>query len=204
VGLSRSELSKQALALYEEITARGESEASVAELFGWDPETYEQVRNRMLEMKAELFRNRPREHVFVEYVIQQQRNIRDLDEVIKKLDKTKMHAATIGAIRLRSEIQSGVIEKGQEFGLIKKEAERKEIVAGLFLGDMTRGQLSDAIVKELAGFKELMDRFEDVPMAALVTGGNLHYGPKAPAMLDAEGEEVADDEPKPVKKASRK
>jgi hypothetical protein len=196
MGLTRTEVDSAAISLYEEVTRNGESERSVAELFGWDEATYERVRTRMLEIKAEQYRARPREHVYVEFVIQQQRNIRDLDEVIRKLDKTKMHAASIGAIRLRADIQSSVIEKGQEFGLIKKEAERKELVGGLFVADLTRGQLTENIVKELSTLKDYMERFGDSPITDVKAPRALHYGKPAAPIMDAEAEEM--DEPEDV------
>jgi hypothetical protein len=209
MGMTRNEMITAAEALFEEITSKGESESSVAELFGWDEATYGRVRARMLELKTEQLRARPREHAYVEFVIQQQRNIRDLDDVIKKLDKTKMHAASIGAIRLRSDLQTAIIEKGQEFGLIKKEAERREIVAGVVVADMSRTELSIAIAKELTGFKGLMEKFGDAPITSIVPlgGASLHYGEAATPYIDAESDSSKDQDaevPAPVKPIAHK
>lgn len=200
--LSKSDRAEAVATLLKDL-ADGDSEAEVAEIMGWDSATLAYVRKTMLESEAQRMRKMPREHVYVQYCMEQRRNVRDLDDLITHLDKKQQYNAVIGAIRLRSDIADKIITKGQEFGVIRKEAERKEhiLVGGIIVGDMTAPQLRTAIGTEMNELKVLMEKFGDQPINALSPGA-LHYGPKAAKFVESKTKVV--ETPKPVGKARAK
>jgi hypothetical protein len=188
------DLNAQAEALYDEI-CRGENERSVADLFGWDDETFKAIRARMMEMKVHEERSKPREIVFMEYKLDQEANIRDLNTVIKKLKTSRnMEAASVGAIRLRSDIQDKIVAKAQEFGMVKKEPTRSVLLhaGGVMVAEMSKDALQGAIMTELSSMRDMMEKYGDKPISAMPTAKALHYGAQARLheAVETEGEAV--------------
>lgn len=185
--LSRSEMMEAAATVYGELL-KGLNHTEVMDILGYDAETYEEVRKFMLDVRSDELRTKPREHVYIDYVIEQRRNITDLNDLIKNLDEKTQYNAVVGAIRLRSDIVDKIVQKGQEFGFIKKTAERKELIGGLLLVDMTTDELKKQILGQTKMLEGVVKKFGD---ADFTTGhdGPLHYGPT----FDTTGED-ADDE----------
>jgi hypothetical protein len=181
--LTRSELIEAAATIHGEMVG-GSSETDIMDILGLDAEQFREARKFMLEMRADEIRGKPREHVYIEYTIKQEQNIKDLNTLISQLDDTKQHNAVVGAIRLRSDILDKIIERGQEFGLLRREPQRKEIVAGVMVAEMATPELRKAIVGEIGKLNDLVKRFGDGGIMAMEPGP-LHYG--EPALL-TEGE----------------
>jgi len=175
--LAPHDLQDAALTLYDQML-EGASEAKVAEDYGWDAETLASVRRIMFEAQTSQLRGMSREDHFVEYRLNQGKNLKDLGDLIKNLDKSKQYNALVGALRLRADIHDRLVAKGQEFGIIKKEPERKELVGGLLVGDMGTDAVRGLLMEKLGSLEKLMANFGDNDIMALAPG-KLHRGPKA-------------------------
>jgi hypothetical protein len=198
--LSKVELSEAMISLFEELS-EGNTDASIMDLMGWNADTFQNVKRAMLEGKAEELRTKPREHVYVEYLISQSRNIQDLNDLVDTLDKKQQYNALVGAIRLRSDIHDKIIARGQEFGVIRKEAETKRIIGGLLVTDMSSSEIRTAIGTHLGELKGMMERFGDADFASMPTPKKLHHGAAVPVVSTAV---VVEDKPKPEGKVKAK
>ena len=175
--LTKSELLEIAATIYQEMID-GRSEADIMDLLGLDAETFNKARRFMLESRADRIRGKSREHVYVEYVIEQTANIRKIDKLLSGLDDQKQYNAAVGALRLRSDILDKIIARGQEFGILHKKPDRKEIVAGVLVAEMSDKDLKRAITKQISGLNELVSKYGDGDIMALPEGP-LHYGEPA-------------------------
>ena len=63
-----------------------------------------------------MLQNSTTETIFLDYVLRQNQNIRDLDNVQKLFQGSRQFTALVGAVKAKAEILDKVIEKGQEFG----------------------------------------------------------------------------------------
>lgn len=181
MALSKSELMELAATIEGELV-KGESETEIMDTLRIDAETYAEAKRFLFEQRSSAIRSMPNDHVYVDYVIQQRQNIQDLNDLIRNLDKKKQYNALVGAIRLRSDIMDKIVDRGQQFGLIKKVAERREIVGGLIIADMAEGELRKAIAKQLKDMESMMSKFGEKSFLELETGA-IHYG--EPARLAA-------------------
>jgi hypothetical protein len=186
--LSSTEVQDAAQTLYSQML-EGSSESKVADDYGWDAETLTAIRRVMFEVQTTQLRKMSREDHFVEYRIHQHQNLKDLGDLISSLDSNKQYNAIVGALRLRSDIHDKLVAKGQEFGIIKKEPERKEVVGGILVGDMDAGAVRGILMTKLSSLEKLMSDFGDADLATLAPG-RLHHGPRA-KIIDAVAVDVA-------------
>jgi hypothetical protein len=115
-------------------------------------------------------------------MIDQMKNLKDLDGMIESFKTTKQYNAMVGAVRARSEILDKLIEKGQEFGLVHKMPDRKEIVAGILVADLTNKELKQMITAELSNLNGMMKRYGDKTIMDM-DPGVLHRGEALPAAV---------------------
>jgi hypothetical protein len=169
------------LRIYGMLSA-GEDESDILDEMGLTATEYEHLKAAMFSEKAEEVRSKPVEHVYVEYMIDQLKNIAALDDVISNYRETKQATAIVGAIRARSEIMDKLIARGQEFGLIKKVPNRNELVAGVVIANLTNKELKKEITGALGGLNEMMLKYGDSNIID-VTPGNIHRGKCLPAAV---------------------
>jgi hypothetical protein len=182
---------QEAIATIYGYLSQGKSDKYIMKKMGLASEDYDSLKVAMFDAKADEVRARPNEHVYVEYIINQAGNIRDLTKMVKEFHKSKQYNAMVGAIRARAEIYDKLIAKGQEFGLIKKTPERKEIVAGVLVAELSNTDLKRAVVGELNMLDKLTKKFGDGDILELEAPGDLHHGPALPPASGA-----SDDRPK--------
>lgn len=179
--MTREEMLEAAKTLFKELVS-GENPDDVADIMGWDSETFAKVKKAMLSSNADDMRSKPSEHVYIEYLIEQRRNVKDLTDLINNLDDKRQYNAVVGAIRLRSEIVDRILERGFDFGVLKRAESRQGSGAitlnylGINLGDMTAPQLRDAIGAQLKELEGLMGKFGDGVGITTLSPGALHYG----------------------------
>lgn len=206
MALKRTELLELASTVYDYMV-RGKKDTWIMEQLGVDSEDFQEVKRFLLESKAENIRNQPREHYFVEYSIEQRRNIRDLDDLIRNLDKGSQYNAIIGAIRLRSDITDKIVNRAQEFGLVKKEATKHEMVGGIIIAQLGADELRKAITDQTKMLGEAMGKYGEKPFLALPASGSLHYGPAIDTTGDSAPEpddsHLLDDEDEKPKTTAR-
>jgi hypothetical protein len=187
--MTRRVMLENAASIYDLMT-RGWRDKKIAEHLALDSEEYDACKRFLLEQKAEKVRNQPREHYFVEYESQQRHNIRDLDSLIKNLDANSQYNALVGAIRLRSDILDKIVDRAQEFGLVKKEANKHEVVGGVIIAQLDAAGLRKQIIDTTRELSGLMGKYGEKDFAALPAPATLHYGPT----VETTGESADDDE----------
>ena len=191
--MKKSELLEIAATIYEEMLD-GESDDSIMSTHHLDEETFQAAKKLMLENKGAEIRGKSREQHYVEYCMEQDHTMRVLDTLVNGLDSARQYNAVVGALRLRSEIIDKKVTKGFEFGVIRKEPERKEIIGGVIVADMTDDDLRKSIVTSVKSTAAMMKRFGEKDIMSLPTG-ELHYGEGI--TIEAEGEEAEETAEKP-------
>jgi hypothetical protein len=185
--MTKTEMAEAVATLWD-LLLDGNSEKDSMELMGLDAPTFQVLKQKLLDEKAAELKNKPAEHVYVEYIIWQTQGILDLTKMMDQFRKTKQYNAMIGAVRVRAELYDKLIAKGQEFGVFKKTPERKEIVAGMVLSDMTSKDLQGAVLGAIGELQKMMKRYGDKDIIDL-DPGPTHRGPAL--LTTGEGTEVA-------------
>jgi len=141
--------------------ASGKSDKEVQEEMGLSASEYNELKAAMFDQESENLRRRPVEHVYVDYMMKQAENVRDLSAMIAEFKRSKQYSAMVGAVRARSEIYDKLIDRGQSFGLIHRQPERKEVVNGVIVTELSNKELRSMITSELAVLEKLMSKYGD-------------------------------------------
>lgn len=111
--------------------------------------------HELARLKKEVFfeeimttRQMSNEERFAQYKLQQMEVVKDIDVLIERFKETKQLQALVGALKLKSDIQDGIISKGMEFGVIEKMPEKQAIIVGeIDITTATMGDLEDELAK---------------------------------------------------------
>jgi hypothetical protein len=180
--LNREQI-KEAIERVFNALSEGSDEADLQNELGMSIVEYEKLKKDMMEAKSEEIVSRPVEHIFVQYIIDQIKNISDLTDIIEEHKHTKSVNAAVSAIRIRSEITDKIIETGQSFGIIHKEADRKEVTGGFTVAQLTSDQLKTAIMDQLKNLNRMMSTYGDDASIIDIEPGEIHMGPANTAMM---------------------
>lgn len=184
--LTKAALKEAITTLYAHL-CEGKSDTDVMAAMGLSAEDYEAIKVAMFDAKAEELKAKPHEHVYVDYVIKQSENLKDLSKMVGEFYVSKQYNAMVGAIRARSEIYDKLLKTGQEFGVIKTPKSDSDVVAGFLVANLSNKDLKDAIVNELKELNKMMKAVGDKSIVDMEPG-SLHYGPTVEddeASLDA-------------------
>lgn len=173
--MTKSELSEAMTTLWDLLTS-GNSDAEAMDMMGLSSDTYVDLKRRLVDEKAAELKNKPAEHIYVEYIIWQTMGIVDLTKMMGEFKRLKQYNAMVGAVRVRAELYDKLIAKGQEFGVFKKTPERKEIVAGMAISEMGNKELKGAITGAIGELGKLMKRYGDTKIID-IEPGPTHHGP---------------------------
>lgn len=187
-----------AMTVYEE-KEKGLDDTEIMDVLGVDPEDYQEVLSLMFSTKGEEVRRKTTEEHYVAYCLEQRKCINDIDELTKNLNEKTQYNAIVGAIRLRSDIIDKMVTRGQEFGLIAKAAEKRQITHGIVLADLSDKDLKKKIAEQLTDMEGLVKRFGDGKISSLPKR-ELYYGE---GTVEVEAEEIEEKEsktPPPKKK----
>lgn len=191
----------EAAATILEMLIAGESEDAIMAALGMSAETYQEARKFMLDLRATEVRSKTREQVYVEYVIEQLGNKRLIDNLLGKLDDKRHYNAIVGAIRLRADLADRVLEQGFNLGVVKKQAERHEIVGGLAIGAMSSDDLRAAIREMVDGTSSMVTKSGGEVDIMSLDPGELHSGT---GVIEAPVEDDSDLLPPPEAPPERK
>jgi len=179
----------ETVSTFLELVIQGKSIEDISDEMGYDISELSFLQSRLLEMKTFELQGKPVEHVYVEYMIEQLKNVHTLNSLIEKFDGNSRNlAAVVAAVRLRSDIHDRIMEKGQACGVIRKVPERKESLHGLVIAELTADDLRETIVKQYRKLAKYTTGKTET-MAQLRVPKNLHYGPTVEISDDKEGEE---------------
>lgn len=153
----------------------GLSDQEIAEEMGLSLEDFTNLKQTMMEVKSTEVRNKPDEHVYVEYMIEQNKNIKDLTDMIAEFKSKKDSKSMVAAIRARADILDKLLTKGQEFGFVHREPHRKEIVAGVAIQELSSDKLRELVMGELAEMNRMMKTFGDQNIIDISEPKELHY-----------------------------
>lgn len=204
-GMTKAELAETMETIWD-LLLDGNTDKEIIELTGLEAEAYKALRQKMLEEKAAELQAKPAEHVYVEYIIWQTQGIVDLTKMLDKFRETKQYNAMVGAVRVRAELYDKLIAKGQEFGVFKKTPERKEIVGGLVLADLSSDKLRAMVTGALSELDKLMRRYGDTDFID-IEAGPVHHGPRlledGGAVIEVAEAPPAKDDPAPAPVGSK-
>ena len=165
----------------------GEADGEIMDSMGLGVQEYHRYKEGLYRLKADEVKQHPSEYVYIDYVIQQTENIQKLTNIVDDMMRTKDYSSVlIGAIKAKSEIHDKVIVKGQEFGLIKKVPNKKEIIAGVTVSELTNDDLKKAITGALNDLNRMTQQYGDVDLKQLREQNDLYYGES----LDEEKEKL--------------
>jgi len=198
--MKKSLLLEVGITIYEELID-GSSDDDIMSVHGLDEETFRAAKKLMLDNKAAELRDKSREQVYVEYCMEQDHTMRAIDTLLNGLDAARQYNAVVGALRLRSEIVDKKINKGFEFGIIRKEPDRRELIGGVVITDLSDDELKKRIVATVAATKELVSKFGDKDMLALPPR-SMYYG--SAAIIDAKCEPTKETPPEPLTRPVKK
>lgn len=163
-------------ATIKEMILGGNTDDEIMSTLGLSAEAYSEAKRYMLDSGVAELQGLTREHHYIAYVMAQDRNVRDLDVLIGKMDTTRAHNALVGAIRLRSDILDRKMEMAFDLGVISKKPSQTEIIGGLSVVHMT----ADDLRKEIRGHAEaatgMMARYGEVSLVD-IDPGPIHRGP---------------------------
>lgn len=198
--MEKRELVHAISVLFSALTS-GYSDEEAANELGLDLEEIRRLKSEMLDFKAKELREKPIEHVYVEYMISQMANITDLTDMIKIYrGDPKSSNAAVGAIRTRSEIIDKIFNKGQDVGLIEKAPTKSESLFGILIADLTDSKLNDLMHQKVRELNELTAGNEVIDITALPAQDDLYDGPA----LDLTKEDEKESEPEMVEPKKRK
>lgn len=163
--------------------SEGMTDDEIAASLGMEKAEFWEWKKRALKDEAEALRLKPVEEVYAEYLAAQRGIMEELGRVARKFDRAKHYTATVAALKAKSEILDRVIKTGQDFGILEKRAERKEVVAGVLVAKMDEEQLRGAIAGELARMGALLGEYGGRSMAEVETG-ELHRALPGESVLD--------------------
>jgi hypothetical protein len=205
--LTKEQMKEAVMRIYG-MLCEGDDEADILDEMGISAEQYENMKDKLFETKAQEFKTKPIEYTYVQYIIDQTYNLSVLDDFIKsnKNEKGRSAQGIVGAIRAKSEIMDKIIARGQEFGIIKKVANRSEVVAGVLIAELSNTQLKKEITTSLDSLNLLLKKYGDRDIID-VSPGTLRSGKGLPeAVLKVEESESKDNgiAVKRVKKNSKR
>lgn len=180
---------RAALAALRSYLATGMTDQDICQTMGISWVDYEDLKNKLLESEAAKISSRSSEDVFVEYMLNQEINVRDLTEMIQGFKSSKQHAAMVGAVKARAEIYDKIIKTGQELGFIDKVPEKTEIVAGVVVKSLSEEELREQLLAGSANFQGKVLKYGIGSNIVDIEPGPTHF--KGPLELVA-GQEVGE------------
>lgn len=194
----------EVVSTFLELVIQGKSIEDISDEMGYDISELSLLHGRLLEMKTLELQSKPVEHVYVEYMIEQLKNVHTLNDLIEAFDGNSRNlAAVVGAVRLRSDIHDRIMEKGQACGVIRKVPEQRESLHGLIIADLTADDLRETIVRQYRKLAKYTTGKTET-MAQMRVPKNLHYGPSIEIPEDKESEEEVNPKRKAVLKKKKK
>ena len=179
------ETARRMVARMKEAMVLGESDERLSRAMQWNPETIGLLRQTVLEQEKALLR-RPGVEAYIDYLYRQEGFIRDLnlvvDEYRQNPGEVKLAPAAVAAIRAKSEILDKVLKTGQDFGVIRKAATKKEldVVEGHSVAELSDTELRNLIFGLLKRMSKLVTQYGDF-------GGGAVEVPFAPVIGEKRG-----------------
>ena len=109
------------------------------------------------------------EEIWAKYRLLQLGCIRDLDEVIAEAKSGKIALNTaIGAVKAKSAIIENILVKGQDLGVIHKEADKREQLIGVAVASVTTEELREIATSKRTGLQLMKDKYLEADFSVVV------------------------------------
>jgi len=119
--------------------------------------------HELAKLKKEIFyeeitsqRDMTGEELFAQYKLQQLEIVKDIDVLVERFKDSQQLTAMASILKTKADIYDKIIEKGQEFGVIKKTPD-KIMMGALVFSDMSTKELKDVSNKMNDDIKKLMN-----------------------------------------------
>lgn len=155
--------------------AAGDSDHEICEKMGLSWGDYEELKGKMMAFESAKVVTQSSEQVYVEYLMNQEKNIHALSTMIDSFQDSRQHAAMVGAVKARADIYDKMIKTGQEFGFIEKMPERTEIVAGVMVRDLSEQDLRAHITSALSSLDTMQKKYGDSSNIIDLDPGQTHF-----------------------------
>lgn len=173
--LSRKQKIELAATIYAQLVD-GSTEEEIIDDLGLTAQHYQIAKKFLLTSKGNEERELTPEQRFARYLIDQERNIADLNDLVGNLDHKKQYSAVVGAIRIRTEIADAVIKTGQTLGVIAKEPERRLLLGGISITEMSETDLRKGVLTAIGGLSQMIERYGTGANVRQLSPGPLHHG----------------------------
>lgn len=146
------------------LMADGRPDWEIAEELGLEWHDYNDLKKEMYRWETADLYDRPVEQQFIDYMIRQEAIIQELDELAKTVPAPQQ----LGAVKAKSEILDKIIKTGQSMGVLEKAPERRQVVAGVLVANMTNDELRKSIAALLKRTSEVVNKYDGPPKKALL------------------------------------
>lgn len=140
----------------------GKTDTLIQEEMALDTGDYNALKSELYEQEKTDINNKSVEDVFIDFTHRMEGCIRDLNGIISNAKAN--HNAVVGAVRAKADIINRIIDRGQEFGLIEKIPEKKQIVGGILVAQLPNKELRELIMKQTGEMGKLMEKYGDTDM----------------------------------------
>jgi hypothetical protein len=182
--LTRRQKIELAASIYS-LLVDGSSPDDIMDELGITAQHYSIATKYLLQSKGdEEERLTPKER-FARYLIDQERNLSDLSDLVTNLNSKTQYSVIVGAIRMRSEIADRIISTGQTLGVISKEPERRLLLGGISITDLKDTDLRKGVLDAIGGLSKMIDKYGTGANVRELTPGPLHHGEGAVDALPA-------------------
>lgn len=171
----------------------GMSDIQVAEEMGLPTKDYNALKRELYQQDKLEMSSKNSEEVFIDYRMRQEGCIKDLEKMIQTFSTTKQYNAMVGAVKAKSDIIDRIVARGQEFGVLEKVPEKKQIIAGVLVAGMTNDDLRARVAKEAIGMSEAFKKYGEgdiLSLPAPKTAAAAAILPKKPSATTVEAEAV--------------
>jgi hypothetical protein len=176
LGLTAEEERQAADALWSKLLA-GVTEEDIQAEMGLASADYAALRAVAFERAGETLRAKPPEIHFLDYLLNQTRNLRDLSDMVaawrvrdeEGRARVVQPAAFVSAVKVKAEILDKIIQWGRELGLIQT-SQSGGVVPGVNVKDLSSKELRGLVARELAQLDRIVARFGEADLADVQPG----------------------------------
>lgn len=191
--------------------ALGETDAEIAEWMELDADQLRILKREMYTREKLELNGKSTEEFYIDYRLRQEGVVAELDRMVEhynpatiavqgtdgkitqvdRLDGKPAYggqpSAIVGALKAKSDIIDRIVKVGQEFGILEKAPEKKLIVGGIAIANMSTEELRKTIVGAVVSLKQISARYGDTDVLGNPLPNTLALPAPAPvAIQDAE------------------
>lgn len=149
---------------------RNVSDDDIKSLLAVGDSELEKLKEELLEHDALKVRSRSAEQTYVRYVLEQRQCINALERLASS--ERCSSAASVAAIRAKSDIIKGILQTGMEMGMIERTGDK--LAPGRAVKELTTPALQAYIIQEINLFGDYVAKFGDQKFGEIETGP-IHY-----------------------------